>query len=264
MDTLGARFLQLEKEALIVLRAYALAFERWTVFVRKPLEVVAQRLAQQSAYLDLASARAITYIIAAPLLWNVLARLEYYTSVWSRLCRGRRRFACLLLACWVFSFSLYRDLVVLEAMQTSAVRLPPFPQAFIPAVVWRFCTPRTIASAVDAVAWAAFATGLVLVTTSFLQLGLFGTYLGDYFGILKPSKVSGFPFSHFEHPMYDGSSLLFLAEALFERSTLGLLLTLLLFAMYRIATIWEGSFTNYIYANRARQRATFFGRKHAD
>lgn len=38
-----------------------------------------------------------------------------------------------------------------------------------------------------------------------------GTYLADYMGILQPAKVTGFPFSLLENPMYDGSTMCFVA-----------------------------------------------------
>jgi methylene-fatty-acyl-phospholipid synthase len=152
----------------------------------------------------------------------------------------------------------------MEAMRKSAVPLPPFPQAFLPTAVWNICSPRRVAQVIDVTAWFALVVGLVLVGSSFFQLGLFGTYLGDYFGILKPARVTAFPFSHFEHPMYDGSSLLFLAKALFERSTLGLVLAACLFVVYRVAAIWEGSFTDHIYAQRGRRLLQTSARKHAE
>jgi methylene-fatty-acyl-phospholipid synthase len=45
-------------------------------------------------------------------------------------------------------------------------------------------------------------------------LGIIGTFLGDYFGILMKEKVTGFPFNITNDPMYNGSSLLFLADAI--------------------------------------------------
>jgi len=56
--------------------------------------------------------------------------------------------------------------------------------------------------------------GNVLVGSTYLRLGITGTYLGDYFGILMKERVTGFPFSVFENPMYLGSTLNFLSLAL--------------------------------------------------
>ena len=50
--------------------------------------------------------------------------------------------------------------------------------------------------------------------TSTLALGITGTFLGDYFGILMDKRVEGFPFNVLENPMYVGSTLCFAATAL--------------------------------------------------
>lgn len=39
-------------------------------------------------------------------------------------------------------------------------------------------------------------------------------FIGDYFGILMDERVTGFPFNVCENPMYVGSTLNFLATAL--------------------------------------------------
>jgi phosphatidylethanolamine N-methyltransferase len=45
-------------------------------------------------------------------------------------------------------------------------------------------------------------------------LGVTGTYLGDYFGILMSEMVTGFPFNVMSDPMYWGSSMCFVGVAL--------------------------------------------------
>lgn len=56
--------------------------------------------------------------------------------------------------------------------------------------------------------------GNILVITSTYQLGIMGTYLGDYFGFLMKERVTGFPFNIVEHPMYDGATMIFLGYSL--------------------------------------------------
>lgn len=87
--------------------------------------------------------------------------------------------------------------------------------------------------AVQAAGWGLVAAGQVLVVTSIYALGITGTshpprldvsqgdgadnagtYLGDYFGILMSSRVTGFPFNLFSDPMYVGSTFAFLGGAL--------------------------------------------------
>ena len=48
-------------------------------------------------------------IFLCPLIWNILARLEYYTKFLTKLCGGNRYLACYLLAAWIIGFSFYRD-----------------------------------------------------------------------------------------------------------------------------------------------------------
>ena len=56
--------------------------------------------------------------------------------------------------------------------------------------------------------------GQVFAITSLYQLGLTGTYLGDYFGILMKERVTAFPFNVLEHPMYHGATMTFLGMSL--------------------------------------------------
>lgn len=59
-----------------------------------------------------------------------------------------------------------------------------------------------------------FIIGQTLVLASTYRLGITGTFLGDYFGILMDKRVEGFPFNVLENPMYSGSTLCFIASAL--------------------------------------------------
>lgn len=194
-------------------------------------------------------ATALVAITLAPLIWNLLGRLEYYTGALSSIFMGRRS-GCVVLAAWIFLFSLYRDALVLHAIQeqpTLAALDGPIPHA---------------------IAGVFALVGGTFVLTSFARLGLFGTYLGDYFGILMDEVVSGFPFNVVEHPMYDGSTLLFLSMAIMcvpcplhyvppqiactaankvcmfphhrEKSAAGLALAVWVFTVYRLACIFEG------------------------
>ena len=59
-----------------------------------------------------------------------------------------------------------------------------------------------------------FAAGQTFVITSTWSLGITGTFLGDYFGILMDSRVEGFPFNVLRDPMYVGSTMCFAGTAL--------------------------------------------------
>jgi len=85
-------------------------------------------------------------------------------------------------------------------------------------------------------------------------LGITGTYLGDYFGILMDSKVNGFPFNITDAPMYWGSTASFLGTALYYGKTAGVVLTVEVFVCYFVALQFEDPFTREIYARRERER----------
>ncbi|XP_061912222.1 phosphatidylethanolamine N-methyltransferase isoform X1 [Entelurus aequoreus] len=95
--------------------------------------------------------------------------------------------------------------------------------------------------------------GSLLVVSSFLALGFTGTFLGDYFGILMDEKVTGFPFSFIDNPMYWGSTSNYLGLALVGASPVGLLLTAIVALVYKIAIGFEGPFTEHIYQERRRK-----------
>jgi phosphatidylethanolamine N-methyltransferase len=85
-------------------------------------------------------------------------------------------------------------------------------------------------------------------------LGVTGTYLGDYFGILMDAPVTSFPFNVSEAPMYHGSAMSFLATALWYGKPAGLFLTGIVAVAYSVARRWEDPFTGMIYAKREEAR----------
>ena len=89
------------------------------------------------------------------------------------------------------------------------------------------------------VAYGLLAGGNVLVLTSMWALGVTGTYLGDYFGILMDKMVTGFPFNVTGAPMYYGSFMSFLGSALLFGKPAGLWLSLEVMVMYLIALRFE-------------------------
>lgn len=95
----------------------------------------------------------------------------------------------------------------------------------------------------------------MLVVSSTWALGITGTFLGDYFGILMDHMVTGFPFSVCDAPMYYGSTMSFLGTALLYGRPAGLLLTSWVFAVYLVALRFENPFTAGIYAKRDREAA---------
>lgn len=87
---------------------------------------------------------------------------------------------------------------------------------------------------------ALFLIGQTFVVASTWALGITGTFLGDYFGILMDHRVEGFPFNVLRDPMYVGSTMCFAAGALWYEKPAGLLVTLYVYVVYIIALKFEG------------------------
>ncbi|KAF8249310.1 phospholipid methyltransferase [Wilcoxina mikolae CBS 423.85] len=171
-----------------------------------------------------------------PIFWNIVARQEYHNKVLTKLFGGNSRYGCYFLAFVIFSLGIIRDYLYEQALRDQ---------------------PALDILQTDTVKYAAgglFLTGNVLVISSMWALGLTGTYLGDYFGILMDSRVTGFPFNITDAPMYHGSTLSFLGTALWFGKPAGILLSIGVTVMYQIALRFEDPFTAEIYAKRERER----------
>ncbi len=162
---------------------------------------------------------------------------EYHNKLLTNLFGGQSRTACYALAATIFSLGMVRDFLYKQAISeqpTHPLLLTPYSQA---------------------AAWTLFITGNILVVTSTLRLGITGTFLGDYFGILMDSMVTGFPFNVTGAPMYWGSTMSFLGTALYYGKPAGILLTIWVYIVYVVALRFEDPFTSGIYAKRERERA---------
>ena len=98
--------------------------------------------------------------------------------------------------------------------------------------------------------------GGFLVLSSVWSLGFYNTFLGDYFGILLDTRVTGFPFNVVEDPMYWGAFLIYVGDAIRYASGVALLLSLLIGLSYAVAAKLEESFTAKIYAQKTAKKAT--------
>jgi phosphatidylethanolamine/phosphatidyl-N-methylethanolamine N-methyltransferase len=158
---------------------------------------------------------------------------------------GNNRYGCYLLAVTIFGLGIFRDvLYVISGVALLTVRYERAlsEQPVLPLLA---DSPFTIPIAV-----ALFVGGNTLVLTSMYALGVTGTYLGDYFGILMDSMVTGFPFNVTSCPMYLGSTMSFLGTALWFGKPAGILLTAWVWILYSGALGWEDEFTGKIYRER--------------
>jgi phosphatidylethanolamine N-methyltransferase len=175
-------------------------------------------------------------IMFNPLFWNIVARQEYHNKILTKLFGGRPVVACYALAATIFSLGLVRDYLYKTAIMEQPTH---------PALEGTF---------VQAAAYTLLIFGNVLVLSSTWALGITGTFLGDYFGILMDEMVTGFPFNVTGAPMYWGSTMSFLGTALLYAKPAGLFLTFLVFLVYVTALGFEDPFTAGIYAKRERER----------
>lgn len=175
---------------------------------------------------------ALATILFNPVFWNIVARLQHKTHFLSRAAGGAYR-GCYLLAFTIFSLGIYRD----NVYHTALLQQPTY-------------EPLALSAVVKILAVALFGFGNVLVLSSMWALGVTGTYLGDYFGILMKERVTSFPFNINDNPMYNGLTLCFLGTALWYGKPTGILVSAFVYVMYRVALVFEEPYTAKIYAHR--------------
>lgn len=171
-------------------------------------------------------------IVFNPTFWNIAARTEYYHKTLTKLAGGSALYGCYALAITIFGLGIVRDALYERALRDQ----PALEQLQGPLI--------------KPLAGALFLSGNVLVLSSMWALGITGTYLGDYFGILMDDIVTGFPFNVTSSPMYYGSTMSFLGTALWFGKPAGIALTALVFVAYKVALAFEDPFTSKIYAAR--------------
>ncbi|CAI5758163.1 unnamed protein product [Candida verbasci] len=168
-----------------------------------------------------------------PIFWNIAARLEYNNRILTKLAFNSPKLGCYILAITIFSLGIFRDSIYHEFLKLQPT-YAPIEESLI----------------VKFIAVLVFLFGNVLVVSSMYSLGVTGTYLGDYFGILMNERVTGFPFNINDNPMYNGSTLCFLGTALWYGKPSGILISGFVYVMYKIALLFEEPFTAKIYAKR--------------
>ncbi|KAJ2776980.1 Phosphatidyl-N-methylethanolamine N-methyltransferase [Coemansia interrupta] len=169
-----------------------------------------------------------------PLFWNIAARREYHTHWITALFNGDRLKGCYAIAVTIFGLGIVRDLLFNHALSEQPVH------------------PLLLSPPVQLVAMALFAAGMVFVLSSTYMLGITGTFLGDYFGILMDARVTGFPFNVLENPMYVGSTMSFIGTSLYHAKPAGLVVSAYVWLVYTVALRFEGPFTTMIYSKRAQ------------
>lgn len=180
--------------------------------------------------------RSLAAIAFNPTAWNIVARNEYRNKTITKIFGGNPRNGCYFLAASIFLAGMVRDSFFRKAIaeQPHAQILPEPLNVVVPAVL--------------------VGLGQLFVVTSTWQLGITGTFLGDYFGILMDHRVEGFPFNVLTDPMYVGSTMSFIGTSLWYESPAGLLISLYVYIAYVIALRFEGPFTDMIYSTRETKK----------
>lgn len=161
----------------------------------------------------------------------------------TKLAGGNARYGCYGLAVAIFSLGIFRDFLYERALRSQPSH------------------PLLETALSNYVAYALLAAGNTLVLSSMWALGVTGTYLGDYFGILMDKMVTGFPFNVCSAPMYYGSTMSFLGTAILFGKPAGILLTLEVLVVYLIALRFEDPFTAAIYQKEAVRKSGGRGSK---
>ncbi|KAF8927895.1 phospholipid methyltransferase [Dissophora ornata] len=185
----------------------------------------------------------IASIIFNPTFWNIVARKEYRSKFITRIFNGNGLYGCYALAATIFTLGLIRDGLFKHAIDNQ------------PQVECMNTLP------IQTLAWILFIVGNAFVLSSMWVLGVTGTYLGDYFGILMDERVTSFPFNVNDNPMYNGTVMIFLGTALWSLSPAGIYLSCIVHFVYRVALKFEGPFTTNIYNKREEERAASKGTK---
>lgn len=199
------------------------------------IATVLQQINQSINWSDPLVWLAAAHITFNPFYWNMSARLEYKHKLLSKIF-GSAKVGCYVLAATTFTIGLTRNAVVIAAV----TRQLSFEQYL----------GQSTVEYMKVLGLLTIVIGLTLAISSMFRLGITGTYLGDYFGMLKDSRVTVFPYNVCSNPMYVGSTIAFLGLALRMVSPIGLLLTAYIWAVYNVALFFEEPFTNKIYDTR--------------
>ena len=166
-------------------------------------------------------------------MWNVIVRLEYKKRIVSRLFGGPRK-GVIVLAIFILLCNLLRTLYF-RSLADSSTRLSILEN-----------------STVYGVGYVIEGVGIILVVCSAWRLGFYNTFYGDYFGILMGARVTAFPFNILNDPMYWGTFMLYLGEAIQYASTVAFVLSLCIGFSCFLAAKFEAPFTAMIY-NQAKK-----------
>ncbi|CAH1800184.1 unnamed protein product [Owenia fusiformis] len=178
----------------------------------------------------------IVCMALSPTWWFVSARFEYHTRYITKLF-GNKYTACYVTGVITLALDCIRDwrYHILMAEQPK----------------WAVLQNDTV----EAIGNGLTIFGLVMVLSTWYQMGYTGILYGDYFDILKNERVTGFPYNVFNDPQYLAFNIVTFGTSVSHGSFIGLLLSIYhVFLMKTIAWL-EDPFTSMIYEKRAKQES---------
>eukprot|EP00056_Hartaetosiga_gracilis_P005005 m.80301 g.80301 ORF g.80301 m.80301 type:complete len:245 (-) comp12011_c0_seq1:332-1066(-) len=175
--------------------------------------------------------------VACPILWNTI---PYFLGTTLTNAFGRKT-AMLAFAAFTVSMSAIRGVLFERAMEEalgSNVFSDVFGNDNVGTIISSYVGPLLIAY------------GLLVSLSSFYRLGIFGTYMGEYFGIMLSEKITSFPFNHVDNPMYFGSTVTHFGKALSSGSPVGIVLAAFIGWTYFMGAAYEEPLMHWFYDNR--------------
>jgi phosphatidylethanolamine N-methyltransferase len=170
-------------------------------------------------------------IVICPVTWNLIARWEFHTKIFTKI-TGDNRLAADIFAHILIEMGVFRNYIFEKAI--SRQMRYPIDSAYCDYIYSLGCGLAIF--------------GGILVLMAYYRLGIHGIYYADYFGLLMKEKVTVFPYNLVNNPLYIGSTSIFLGLSVMHLSPAGVLLTILVWFMYKLASLMENPMTDLIYS----------------
>lgn len=169
-------------------------------------------------------------IMLCPVLYNLLARAEYFYKFFSKMFNGDKKRANNVYSFFMVLVGITRNYYYYKTLNVQpTLSYGQFDQFLLTTSVF------------------VSAFGLALIVTSCFRLGVGGIYYADYFDIKMEFTVNVFPYNIVKDPLYVGTTLCFLSYALYKGSLAGLILTVGVSLMYLVALRFEDEMLQIIY-----------------
>jgi methylene-fatty-acyl-phospholipid synthase len=169
-------------------------------------------------------------IALCPILYNLLARVEYFYKSISKLFGGDKKKANNWYSFFMMLVGLARNYFYYLTLNSQ----PTFSYGQLNQMVF---TSGVFISAF----------GLALIIASVFRLGVGGVYYSDYFDLKMDFTVNVFPYNIVKDPLYVGTTLCFFSYAILKGSPAGFFLTVLVSYMYLVALRFEDEMLKYLY-----------------